>query len=455
MNPFDPHPMILLDELRAHLLPYTSKRVHSAVALAAPSHPNRDSDSENEGNGNDGSAGLEGGMALLSPNKAVLAAAAAAKGRKRTRTRDGDHKAVECLSIDNSVVLRRFPSVKDAATFLQKPKHHALIASCCDGRVEAALGFSWRFADESVRFLKPDTTPATFTTSHQMNGQRELGAGNHNVDLPIDTTNPISLGGVHEANVDVRDFMEGMDVEKGQDIPLDVMAAALNQPPSSLCDFQTHALLYDPAQTHASFHSQGHLQPDHQPPPLQPRLVGHDHNSSGTHQVVGVSAVTESREYSLDEMRALAKEWSSNKKKPVDCFRLGDDAFLMRFPSVKDAAKFLGKPSSCISDCCTGKMNTAHGFKWRFSNAGMVPRRRSSSMDKARQHSKGGDVAEAADATAADAKAAGNGQAPAEPLKPVGTILTLDDLLTHQDAYNNRRNGWSKRMSAGGAALRV
>lgn len=42
---------------------------------------------------------------------------------------------------------------------------------------------------------------------------------------------------------------------------------------------------------------------------------------------------------------------------------------LMTYNSLKDAAEALGKTStSHISSCCSGKRNTAYGYKWRYAN---------------------------------------------------------------------------------------
>jgi hypothetical protein len=43
--------------------------------------------------------------------------------------------------------------------------------------------------------------------------------------------------------------------------------------------------------------------------------------------------------------------------------------FIQSFPSIKTAAKALGKAGvSHISDACKGKRQSAYGFKWQFAN---------------------------------------------------------------------------------------
>jgi hypothetical protein len=52
-------------------------------------------------------------------------------------------------------------------------------------------------------------------------------------------------------------------------------------------------------------------------------------------------------------------------KKPHPVIRMGDVE--MRYESVADAAKALGKTRAGINRCCTGKAKTAHGYKWRYA----------------------------------------------------------------------------------------
>lgn len=52
-------------------------------------------------------------------------------------------------------------------------------------------------------------------------------------------------------------------------------------------------------------------------------------------------------------------------KKPHPVIRMGD--IELRYESVADAAKALGKSRAGINQCCSGKAKTAHGFKWRYA----------------------------------------------------------------------------------------
>lgn len=52
-------------------------------------------------------------------------------------------------------------------------------------------------------------------------------------------------------------------------------------------------------------------------------------------------------------------------KKPHPVIRMGDVE--IRYESVADAAKALGKTRAGINRCCTGKAKTAHGYKWRYA----------------------------------------------------------------------------------------
>lgn len=52
-------------------------------------------------------------------------------------------------------------------------------------------------------------------------------------------------------------------------------------------------------------------------------------------------------------------------KKPHAVIRIGDVE--IRYASVADAARALGKTRAGINRCCSGKAKTAHGFKWRYA----------------------------------------------------------------------------------------
>lgn len=40
--------------------------------------------------------------------------------------------------------------------------------------------------------------------------------------------------------------------------------------------------------------------------------------------------------------------------------------FIKEWPSAKEAAKFINKPSQCITACCRGEVKTAYGYKWKY-----------------------------------------------------------------------------------------
>jgi hypothetical protein len=44
-----------------------------------------------------------------------------------------------------------------------------------------------------------------------------------------------------------------------------------------------------------------------------------------------------------------------------------DGAFIRRFFGTCEASRETGVPQSSISRCCTGKLNTAGGFTWRYA----------------------------------------------------------------------------------------
>jgi hypothetical protein len=52
-------------------------------------------------------------------------------------------------------------------------------------------------------------------------------------------------------------------------------------------------------------------------------------------------------------------------KKPHPVICMGDVE--IRYESVTEAAKALGKTRAGINRCCTGKAKTAHGYKWRYA----------------------------------------------------------------------------------------
>ena len=52
-------------------------------------------------------------------------------------------------------------------------------------------------------------------------------------------------------------------------------------------------------------------------------------------------------------------------KKPHPVIRMGNVE--IRYESVAEAGRALGKTTAGINRCCTGKAKTAHGYKWRYA----------------------------------------------------------------------------------------
>ena len=62
-------------------------------------------------------------------------------------------------------------------------------------------------------------------------------------------------------------------------------------------------------------------------------------------------------------------EWMKFRNKPVFQKDLKGN-IIKEWSSASEAGKFLGKNSSAISECCTGKRKTAYKFKWNFKTNG-------------------------------------------------------------------------------------
>jgi group I intron endonuclease len=57
--------------------------------------------------------------------------------------------------------------------------------------------------------------------------------------------------------------------------------------------------------------------------------------------------------------------WNTNPKKPIIQYDL-EDNFIKEWESATEAAKSLNKPSSALSECCSGKRKKAYNYIWRF-----------------------------------------------------------------------------------------
>lgn len=57
-----------------------------------------------------------------------------------------------------------------------------------------------------------------------------------------------------------------------------------------------------------------------------------------------------------------------NKKK-VNQYDLNNN-FLQQYESIAEAGRSINKKYNLISTCCSGKINTAYGYKWRFAKEG-------------------------------------------------------------------------------------
>lgn len=57
-----------------------------------------------------------------------------------------------------------------------------------------------------------------------------------------------------------------------------------------------------------------------------------------------------------------------NKKK-VNQYDLNNN-FLQQYESIAEASRSINKKYNLISTCCSGKINTAYGYKWRFAKEG-------------------------------------------------------------------------------------
>ena len=53
------------------------------------------------------------------------------------------------------------------------------------------------------------------------------------------------------------------------------------------------------------------------------------------------------------------------KSKPVLQYSLNLE-FIQEFPSQTYAGKIINKPQSAISECCSGKRESAYGFIWKY-----------------------------------------------------------------------------------------
>lgn len=65
---------------------------------------------------------------------------------------------------------------------------------------------------------------------------------------------------------------------------------------------------------------------------------------------------------------------NAQKKKAQKFFRSVkklslEGKLLKEYPSIKDAAKETGLPHSSISFCCSGRYQTAGGYKWKYKEA--------------------------------------------------------------------------------------
>lgn len=67
------------------------------------------------------------------------------KKRKKRKRTEKCMKPVECLSIRDDRVLKRFRSIREACEFLNKSSCHGCISHCCHGKQDTAFGFKWRF----------------------------------------------------------------------------------------------------------------------------------------------------------------------------------------------------------------------------------------------------------------------------------------------------------------------
>jgi hypothetical protein len=66
-----------------------------------------------------------------------------------------------------------------------------------------------------------------------------------------------------------------------------------------------------------------------------------------------------------DSLKGRTISWITNTKKSVIQYDKNGN-FIKEWGCGFDAAKFLGKQNSAISECCYGKRKTAYGYVWKF-----------------------------------------------------------------------------------------
>lgn len=74
----------------------------------------------------------------------------------------------------------------------------------------------------------------------------------------------------------------------------------------------------------------------------------------------------------LVQAQAKGKYGSDNPKAiKIDMLDKNTNKILKQFNSVIDAAHYVNVDKSChICSCCKGKLQTAYGYKWQYSNSG-------------------------------------------------------------------------------------
>ena len=70
----------------------------------------------------------------------------------------------------------------------------------------------------------------------------------------------------------------------------------------------------------------------------------------------------------IEAMRNKSPEWRKANNKPIVQIDKVTGETIKRWASMSDAERELGINQSSISLCCTGKLKSAGGYRWRFAS---------------------------------------------------------------------------------------
>jgi hypothetical protein len=266
---------------------------------------------------------------------------------------------VDCWSLDGSKLLFRFAKIGDALETLRIPKS-ADIKECCEGKRQSAFGFLWKFMDPS-RQSAGDVTPEALLLLRVPH-------------LPI----------IEPPTPEVEELSSSGPVAREVKNSMPVDCFSLSDEGRLLFRFVS---LNDAVKT-LQLHRRTVGTIKDCILELRPSAFGFvwkfvDNSIESTNITVTELLSLRDPPYVVDKDEPIADDSSlaismksevklgSRARVSVDCFSLDGDRLLRRFDTIGEALITLDLPrksSSDISECCIGKVPSAFGFVWKFSD---------------------------------------------------------------------------------------